>query len=149
MRIALGSDHAGFDLKSAIVVRLEAAGHRTVDMGCSSPESVDYPDYAAEVGRAVAAGEFERGILVCGTGVGIAMAANKIPGVRAAVVHDRFTAQMSREHNDANILCLGARVLDMQLALELAVYWLTVEFEGGRHERRVKKIGALDCREGT
>lgn len=144
MRIAIGSDHAGYDFKEAVSTRLAAAGHEVVDKGCHSTDSVDYPDYAAAVGRAVAAGEVDRGILICGTGVGIAMAANKVPGVRAAVVHDRFTAEMSRAHNDANVLCLGARVLDGKHAIELAEYWLTVVFDGGRHARRVSKIADLD-----
>jgi ribose 5-phosphate isomerase B len=143
VKIAVGSDHAGFALKETIARRLAAAGHEVSDCGCTSPESVDYPDYAAAVARKVAARECERGILVCGTGIGVAMAAGKVPGIRAATVHDRFTAQLSREHNDSNVLCLGARVLDPHHAVELAEYWLTVEFAGGRHERRVKKIDAL------
>jgi len=144
MKIAVGSDHAGFALKEAIARHLRAAGHEIADCGTFSEESVDYPDFAVAVGRRVAAGESERGILVCGTGIGICMAANKVPGVRAATVHDRYTAAMSREHNDANVLCLGARVLEERVGVELAEYWLTVPFAGGRHERRVAKIAALD-----
>ena len=144
MRISVGSDHAGFAVKERIARRLTGAGHVVVDCGCHGEESVDYPDYGAAVARAVAAGDCEKGILVCGTGIGIGMAANKIPGVRAATVHDRFTAEMSRGHNDANVLCLGARVLDPKHAVELAEFWITVRFAGGRHERRVGKIDALD-----
>ena len=143
MRIAIGSDHAAFEHKQALAERLQAAGHEVLDCGCSGPESVDYPDYAEKVARLVAAGNCGRGIVLCGTGIGVCMAANKIPGIRAALVHDRYTARMSREHNDANVLCLGGRILDVVLALDLAEYWLEVPFEGGRHERRVRKIDAL------
>jgi ribose 5-phosphate isomerase B len=145
MKIALGSDHAGFELRKRIAERLRALGHEVLDLGCESEESCDYPDYGAKVGRAVATGAAERGIAVCGTGIGIGMAAGKVPGVRAAVVHDRFTAQMSREHNDANVLALGARVLDPRHAVELAELWLTVPFAGGRHAPRVGKLNALDA----
>ncbi|MHC4549694.1 MAG: ribose 5-phosphate isomerase B [Planctomycetota bacterium] len=144
MRIAVGSDHAGFAMKESIAQRMREQGHEVVDCGCHGETSVDYPDYGAAVAHKVSRQECERGILVCGTGIGIGMAANKIPGVRAATVHDRFTAAMSREHNDANVLCLGARVLDPRHAVELAEYWLTVSFGGGRHTGRVAKIGALD-----
>ncbi|MCK6459112.1 MAG: ribose 5-phosphate isomerase B [Planctomycetes bacterium] len=142
MKVALGSDHAGFELKERIGRRLAELGHEIVDCGTRSTDSVDYPDFAAAVARKVAAKACERGILVCGTGIGVAMAAGKVQGVRAATVHDRFTAQMSREHNDANVLCLGARVLDPRHAQELAELWLAVPFAGGRHERRVRKIEA-------
>jgi ribose 5-phosphate isomerase B len=145
VKIALGSDHAGFACKEAIARRLAALGHDVQDCGCFSAESVDYPDYAAAVARKIAGAECERGILVCGTGIGVAMAAGKVPGIRAATVHDRFTAQMSREHNDSNVLCLGGRVLDQRHAVELAEFWLGVPFAGGRHERRVRKIDALEA----
>ncbi len=140
MRIAVGSDHAGFALRRALQASLAAQGHAVDDCGCPGEESCDYPDYAARVAEAVAAGKADRGILVCGTGIGMSMAANRRRGVRAALVHDRFTARMSREHNDANVLCLGARVLDERHAVELAHYWMTVEFEGGRHKRRTEAI---------
>ena len=143
VKIAVGADHAGFEMKETIARRLRDAGFEIVDCGCFSAESVDYPDHAAAVARNVAGGGCERGILLCGTGIGVAMAAGKLPGVRAATVHDRFTAQMSREHNDSNVLCLGARVLDPRHAVELAEFWLAVPFAGGRHERRVRKIDAL------
>jgi ribose 5-phosphate isomerase B len=144
MRIAVGADHAGFALKERIAAQLREGGHDVVDCGCKSEESVDYPDFGAAVGRAVAGGDCERGILVCGTGIGIGMAANKIPGIRAAMVHDRFTAEMSRRHNDANVLCLGARVMNAKHAEEVAEFWLGLPFDGGRHARRVGKINALD-----
>ena len=144
MRIALGSDHAGYELKQLLRVHLEGRGHEVLDCGCDGPESVDYPEFGAAVGRSVAAGDAERGVVVCGTGLGVSMAANKVPGVRAALVHDRFTAQMSREHNDANVLALGARVLDPTHARELTDLWIETGFEGGRHARRVGKIDALD-----
>jgi ribose 5-phosphate isomerase B len=143
VKIAVGADHAGYELKGRIARRLEELGHEVLDCGTFSADSVDYPDYAAATAKKVAAGECERGILVCGTGIGVAMAAGKVKGVRAATVHDRFTAQMSREHNDSNVLCLGARVLDPRHAVEIAEFWIAVPFEGGRHERRVKKIDAL------
>lgn len=142
MKIAVGADHAGFAVKDAIARRLAELGHEIVDCGTFSAESVDYPDYAHAVGRKVSRRECERGLLVCGTGIGVAMAAGKVPGIRAATVHDRMTAQLSREHNDANVLCLGARVLDPRHAVEIAEFWVTVPFAGGRHERRVKKIDA-------
>lgn len=144
MKIAVGSDHAGFAVKDMIAQRLRASGHEVVDHGSDGEGSVDYPDFAVEVARSVSSGACERGICVCGTGIGIAMAAGKIAGIRAATVHDHFTAEMSRQHNDANVLCLGARVLDADHAVEIAEYWLTVPFAGGRHTGRVAKINALD-----
>ena len=144
MRIAIGSDHAGFALKELLRTHLETSGHTVVDCGCSNEESCDYPEFGAAVGRAVANGEVERGVLVCGTGIGISMAANKVPGVRAALVHNRFTAEMSRQHNDANVVAFGARILEPEHARELLDHWLATEFEGGRHGRRVGKINALD-----
>ncbi len=144
MKIALGSDHAGFALKNRIAERMRGAGHEIVDLGCDSEESCDYPEFSSAVGRAVAAGDCERGITVCGTGIGNCMAANKVPGVRAALIHDRYTAAMSREHNDANVFCAGARVLGTDLIIELAKLWLQTEFPGGRHARRVEKINKLD-----
>lgn len=144
MRIALGSDHAGFRLRRLLAARLAALGHTLVDCGCPDENSCDYPDYGAAAAREVSGGRCERAILICGTGIGISMAANKVKGIRAAVVHDLFTAEMSREHNDANALCLGARVLDDTTALRIAERWLEVNFGGGRHARRVEKIMALE-----
>ncbi|MHC4957855.1 MAG: ribose 5-phosphate isomerase B [Planctomycetota bacterium] len=144
MKIALGSDHAGFDVKQALAEHLAKAGHEVHDVGCHDTGSVDYPDYAHQVAGQVARGDAERGILVCGTGLGMSMAANRQAGVRAAVVWDRFSTEMSREHNDANVLCVGARVLDKDTVLELADLWIATAFGGDRHARRVAKIEAPD-----
>ena len=144
MHIALGADHAGYLLKNAIAAGLTAQGHTVEDLGTSSAESVDYPDYAEKVGHLVAAGRADRGILVCGTGLGMSMAANKITGIRAAVVYDTECARLAREHNDANVLCLGARVTTPEQALALVAVFLDTPFAGGRHQRRVDKINALD-----
>jgi ribose 5-phosphate isomerase B len=142
--IALGCDHAGVQLKGSIVEYLTARGLDYRDYGTYDEVSCDYPDYAEQVGRAVAAGEAERGILICGTGVGISIAANKIGGIRAALCTDTFTARVSREHNDANVLCLGARVAGVGLVLDIVSVWLDARFEGGRHQRRLDKIRALE-----
>ena len=142
--IALGCDHAGVQLKGSIAELLASRGVDYRDYGTYDEASCDYPDYAEKVGRAVVGGEAERGILVCGTGVGISIAANKVAGVRAALCSDTFTAHLSREHNDANVLCLGARVVGVGLALDIVSAWLEARFEGGRHQRRVDKIQALE-----
>jgi ribose 5-phosphate isomerase B len=146
-RIALGADHAGFQAKESIKKYLESAGYAVDDVGTWSEESVDYPDFAVSVARRVQRGQNDLGILVCGTGIGMAMAANKIGGVRAAVVHDTLTARMSREHNDANVLALGARVLNEHQIIEVAESFLAAQFAGGRHQRRIDKLSELDqCR---
>jgi ribose 5-phosphate isomerase B len=145
MRIAAGADHAGFGLKDALVARLRDAGHEVVDVGTSSSESVDYPTFAHEVARRVAAGDAARGLLVCGSGVGMCMAANRHPGVRAADCLTGQLAELSRAHNDANVLCLGARVLDEAEAWAITEVWLATPFEGGRHERRVALIEETDA----
>jgi ribose 5-phosphate isomerase B len=142
--IALGADHAGFPLKEALKAWLGARGYGVVDFGTQSAESVDYPDFGAAVATAVAAGTAERGVLVCGTGIGMVMAANKVPGVRAAACTDAYTARMSREHNDANVLALGARVTGRDAAIEILDAWLGAAFAGGRHARRVAKLAQLD-----
>ena len=144
--IALGADHAGWELKEALKAWLIESGHQILDFGTHSPQSVDYPDYALQVGEAVASGKAERGLLVCGTGIGMAMTANKVPGIRAALCSDLFTARMSREHNDANILALGGRLMDSDLGLEILKMWLATEFSGGRHERRLSKIAQIERR---
>jgi ribose 5-phosphate isomerase B len=149
MKVIVGSDHAGFAAKQALVEELKKAGHSVTDAGTEGIESVDYPDFAIQVGRAVAESEAERGILICGTGIGMCMTANKIRGVRAAVVTDAFTAEMSRRHNDANVLCLGARVLTQQKIEELARIFLEAQFEGGRHAGRVQKIKNLEDPSGA
>ena len=144
MEFAVGADHAGFALKEKLKRELERLGHRVEDVGTHSAESVDYPDYAAEVARRVASGRAERGLLVCGTGTGMAMAANKVPGIRAAAATEPVAARLSREHNDANVLALGARLTDEARALDILHAWLEAEFEGGRHQRRVEKLAKLD-----
>lgn len=144
MRIALGADHAGVELKDAVKRLLDDLHLTYEDFGTHSTESVDYPDFAARVARAVAGGDFTRGILVCGTGVGMAIAANKVQGVRAAPVVDLETARLSREHNDANVLALGARVTPADRALQIVKTFLDTEFQGGRHDRRLKKIAELE-----
>ncbi len=144
MRIAIGADHAGFELKQKIRQALEALGAEVHDRGTMSSESVDYPDYARKVGEEVAQRQAEFGILVCGSGIGMAIAANKVPGVRAANVTSEYQAQMSREHNDANVLTLGARILDEATALQIVDKWLHTPFAGGRHQRRVDKIAAME-----
>ena len=144
MRIAIGADHAGFELKEIIKHTLDELRTPYRDFGTDSDESVDYPDFAAKVARGVASGEFDRGILICGTGIGMALAANKLAGVRAAPVMDLETARLSREHNNANILALGARVTPPERALDIVRLFLKTDFEGGRHERRLGKIAALE-----
>lgn len=140
IKIAIGSDHGGFEYKASIIKALQVKGYDVVDMGTYSPESCDYPIIAKKVARSVAKGDFEKGILVCGTGIGMSMAANKVKGIRAAVCGDTFSARATRAHNNANILCLGQRVVGEGLALDIVDIWLTTKFEGGRHERRVNMI---------
>jgi ribose 5-phosphate isomerase B len=140
MKIAIGSDHRGFEVKRRIVALLNQLGHEVLDVGPESRDSVDYPDYALQVGAAVSEGRVERGILICGTGIGMCIAANKVKGVRAAPCHDSITAEMSRRHNDANVLCLSADLLGEELIDRMVRIWLTTDFEGGRHAQRVGKI---------
>lgn len=145
MKIAVGADHAGYALKQELKRYLETWGHEVSDFGTDSPESVDYPDFAHAVGSAVVAGACQYGILVCGTGIGMAIAANKVPGVRAANADREDCARLSREHNDANVLSLGARVLSTEQALALARLWLETPFAGGRHQLRVDKMEVSPC----
>jgi len=144
MRIAIGSDHAAPEERSAIIEVLRGQGHEVVDVGCPPGASVDYPEPAADVARRVASGEVDRGILICGTGIGVAMAAGKIDGVRAATIGDAFSAEMTRRHNDANVACFGARILSTAAMLRLIDLFLETPFDGGRHERRRDKIMALE-----
>jgi ribose 5-phosphate isomerase B len=149
MKIALGADHAGYELKDQIRRHLQQQGFAVRDQGTSSPESVDYPDYARAVAHDVTAQRADLGILVCGSGIGMAMAANKVDGIRAANVNSEYEAQMSREHNNANVLALGARILKPEEALRIVDKWLSTQFAGGRHERRVEKITALEKEEAA
>ncbi|GLI53222.1 ribose 5-phosphate isomerase B [Thermodesulfovibrio yellowstonii] len=144
MKIAIGADHAGFELKELISQIVEEAGHEIIDMGTGSSCSVDYPDYAEAVAQAVSNGKAERGILICGTGIGMSIVANKFKNVRAALCNDLFTAKMSRLHNDANILCMGARVIGKGLAIEIVKTWLSTPFEAERHLKRVEKINIIE-----
>jgi ribose 5-phosphate isomerase B len=145
MKIAVASDHRGYAVKGKILALIAELGHQAVDMGTDSSESVDYPDFGAKVARAVSAKEVDRGILICGTGIGMCIIANKYPGVRACTCHDDLTAEMSRRHNDANVLCLSADLLGDRLVNRMVEIWLKTEFEGGRHARRVEKIGQLEA----
>ena len=140
MKIAIGSDHGGFELKRMVIAFLEGQGHTVVDEGCHSLESVDYPDFADLVCEKVRKGDCEGGILICGTGIGMSIAANRYRDIRAALCHEAFTARMSREHNNANILCLGARVVGLEVALDIVRNWVSTEFAGGRHQVRLAKL---------
>lgn len=146
MKIGIGNDHSALELKAEIVAFLKELGHEVVDYGTNSTDSCDYPVYGEMVGKAVAAGEVEKGILICGTGLGISLAANKVPGVRAAVCSEPYTARMSRAHNDCNVLAFGARVVGAELAKMIVEVWLNTEFEGGRHQRRVDMIMDVEKR---
>ena len=144
MKIAIGADHAGFEVKEKIKRQLAAMNLEVEDLGTHSPDSVDYPDFGAAVGRAVASGNAAQGIVVCGSGIGIALAANKIRGVRAAQVWNEETARLARQHNDANVLSIGARVLAEEEIPKIVAAWLDAGFEGGRHQNRIDKISALE-----
>jgi len=149
MRIAVGSDHAGFALKEKVRALLQREGHEVVDVGTNSEESADYPQFASEAARTVAEGKAERGVLVCGSGVGVSIVANKIEGIRAVNAHDPHEAEMSRRHNDANVLALAGRRLAEQDAAAIIESFLSTEFEGGRHARRVDQISAVENGEGV
>jgi len=140
MKIALGCDHRGYEAKELIKSILQRAGHEVQDFGANESKSCDYPDYAIPVALAVARNEMDRGILICGSGIGMSITANKIHGIRAALCHDELTAQMSRKHNNANVLCLPAMLINDPLITRIVENWLNTEFEGGRHERRVEKM---------
>lgn len=144
MRIIVASDHGGYQLKKEVLSLLHNLQIDYVDVGCHCATSVDYPDYAEPVARKVASGEFDLGILLCGTGIGMSIAANKVVGIRCAVVSDEFSARMSREHNNTNIIALGERVVGSGLAKEIVQSWLKAEFQGEKHEERVRKIHALE-----
>jgi ribose 5-phosphate isomerase B len=145
MKLAIGCDHGGFELKEEILKFIKTVANIQVsDLGPATAESVDYPDFGAKVAEAVSTGAVDRGILICGTGIGMSIVANRFPKVRAALCHDHFTAQMSREHNDANVLVMGERVIGKGVAMEIAKTWLDTEFAGGRHQKRLDKIEAIE-----
>lgn len=143
-RIAIGSDHAGFEAKEQAKREIEHLGLEVEDKGTNSLQSVDYPDFGAAVGRAVAAGEVDRGVVICGSGIGISIAANKVPGVRAALCWNEETAKLARQHNDANVLCIGARFIPADEAARMIRVFMETEFDGGRHAERVEKLTKLD-----
>ncbi len=144
MKVAIAADHGGYMLKEEIKELLNELGHEVYDFGTNSIESVDYPDYALPAAEGVADGSFQRAILICGTGLGMSIAANKVPGVRAVVVHDTFSAKATRQHNDSNVLAIGARVIGVGLAQDIVSIWLQTEYEGGRHGNRIDKIAAIE-----
>ncbi|OEF99842.1 ribose 5-phosphate isomerase B [Vulcanibacillus modesticaldus] len=144
MKVAIASDHGGYELKEHIKAVMDSMGIEYQDLGPNSTESVDYPDYALPVANKVAAQEVDRGILVCGTGIGMSIAANKVKGVRAALVHDCYSARVTRQHNNSNVLCLGGRTTGVLVAEEIVRIWLSEDFEGGRHERRIQKIEKIE-----
>ena len=141
MRIAVASDHAGFEMKQSLAEYLAELGHEVVDLGTNGPESVDYPDFGKALGEAIADGSVERGLAVCGTGIGISIAVNRIPGARAALCTDGLMAKLTRLHNNANVLALGARLIGIETAKDCIDQFLNTEYEGGRHDRRVEKLG--------
>lgn len=148
MKIAIAADHGGYTLKESVKRKLESMGLDYHDFGTHSEESVDYPDYGILVAEGVARGEYERGILICGTGLGMSIVANKVPGIRCALLHDTFSAKATREHNDTNVMAMGARVIGPGLADDIVELWLTTEFAGGRHAQRLDKISAIETRFG-
>ena len=144
MLVAIGSDHAGLELKLEIISILKTLGCEHIDYGTDTPQSVDYPDFGEKVSEAVSSGKVERGILICGTGIGMSIVANKFPNIRAALCNDLFSARMSRLHNDANILVLGGRIIGKDLAKEIVLTWMKTDFEGGRHGNRLAKINLIE-----
>ncbi len=149
MRVSIASDHAGLELKRLLIEHLRFLGHEVVDLGTNSPEPVDYPDFAEAVGRSVASGDADLGVCTCGTGTGMAIAANKILGVRAVAVHDVTSARLAREHDDANVVCFGERIMGPVVVTDALDVFLRSEFEGGRHLRRIEKITALEQRQAS
>ena len=144
MKISVGCDHGALELKNKVIAHLTAKGYEVVNFGTDTPDSCDYPDFAALAARAVASGECDKGIVLCTTGIGVSISANKIKGIRCALLSDVMSARMTRQHNDSNVMALGAAVVGPMLALEIVDTWLSAEFEGGRHQRRVDKIMALE-----
>jgi ribose 5-phosphate isomerase B len=148
MKIALAADHGGYSLKENVKKKLDAMGLEYHDFGTYSEESVDYPDFGIQVAEAVAAGQFDRGILICGTGLGMMIVANKVPGIRCALLHDTFSAKATREHNNTNVMAMGARVIGPGLADDIVEIWLSTDFAGGRHQNRLDKIATIEQRYG-
>ena len=146
MKVVLANDHRGYRLKTLLKKRLDEMNIESLDVGAFSTDSVDYPDFGALVAEKVSKGDYDRGILICGSGIGMCVVANKFPGIRAALCHDIHTTKMSREHNDSNVLCLGADMISEGLAQELLITWLETEFQGGRHLRRIEKIRAIESK---
>lgn len=144
MRVAIGNDHAGYELKGEIVKILQNNNYEVVDFGTCDSKSVDYPDYGLQVAEAVKNGDCDKGIIICGTGIGISVSANKVPGIRAALCTNSFMARLSREHNNANVLALGARIVGLDLAIDIVETWLKTEFLGDRHQRRLDKIEDIE-----
>ena len=144
MKIAVACDHGGFRLKNVLINEMESQGYEVIDFGTYDEESCDYPDYAVKAARAVSSGECDKGVVVCGTGIGVSMTANKVKGIRCALVHDVFSAKATRAHNDSNMLAMGQRVIGEGLAVEILNAWLHTDFEGGRHEQRIKKLMNLE-----
>lgn len=146
MKLGIGNDHAAYDMKLDIKAYLESKGHEVIDYGCHSAERCNYPEFGEKVGRAVASGEVDGGVLICGTGIGISMAANKVKGVRAAVCSEPLSAKLTKEHNNANIIAFGARIVGIETARAIVDAWLGAEFQGGRHEERVAMISEIENR---
>lgn len=144
MKIGMTSDHVAVELRRYLMEELRSDGHEVFDLGPASSERTDYPLWGSDLARAVAEGQFERGIAICGTGVGISIAANKVPGIRAACVSEAYSAELSRHHNDTNVLCFGSRVVGSEVALSICRRWLAADYEGGRHARRVEQLAQLD-----
>jgi ribose 5-phosphate isomerase B len=144
MKVVLGCDHAGFDYKERVLQELRGLGHTVIDVGTNSTASVDYPDFGFAAAKAVAEGSADRGVLICGTGIGISIAANKVKGIRCALCHDHLTAQLTRQHNDANVVAFGSRIVGVEVALDIVRTFLATPFEGGRHQGRVDKITAIE-----
>ena len=149
MKIAVASDHRGVDMKAKILDMIRSHGHESLDYGPNASESVDYPDYASKIADAVSQRKIDRGILICGTGIGMCIVANKFAGVRAAGISDELTSELSRRHNDANVMCLSADLIGAQSLDRIVEVWLKTEFEGGRHQRRVEKIAEIEARQKT
>ena len=145
MKLAIASDHGGYELKQKLMPYIELLGHELTDMGCYSEMSVDYPDYAFPLAEAVAAGEYERGIVICGTGIGVSICCNKVAGIRCALCGDILSAELTRRHNDSNVLAMGGRIIGPETAKAIVRTWLATPFEGGRHEGRIAKISAYEA----